>query len=357
MLSTTGLAVSAANAPIAPWVFERRAPGPRDVLIAIRFCGVCHSDLHTARGEWGRVSYPLVTGHEIIGDVVAVGDAVTRFVVGDRVGVGCLVDSCRSCGACQRDLEQYCEKGSTGTYGSTEQQTGRTTQGGYSTSIVVDEAFVLRVPTHLDPAGAAPLLCAGITTWSPLQHWQAGPGTRVGVVGIGGLGHMAIRLARALGAEVTAFTTSPAKADDARRLGAHDVVLASDASAYRQRRGTLDLILDTVSAPHDLDTLMKTLRLDGALVLLGLSPTPHAAPSPSTFIGKRRTLSGSLIGGIAETQQMLDFCGAHHIVSDIERIDASAVNEAWDRMLRGDVRYRFVIDCGTIDEPHTLHTP
>lgn len=348
MLSATGLAVTSATAPLAPWSFERRAPGPRDVVIAIRFCGVCHSDLHTARGEWGRVAYPLVTGHEIIGDVVAVGDAVTRHRAGDRVGVGCLVDSCRSCGSCKRDLEQYCETGSTGTYGSNERQTGRTTQGGYSTSIVVDEDFVLRVPASLDPAAAAPLLCAGITTWSPLQHWKAGPGTRVGVVGVGGLGHMAIRLARALGADVTAFTTSPAKADDAMRLGANDVVLASDAPAYRKRRGTIDLILDTVSAPHDLDALMKTLRLDGALVLLGLSPTPHAAPSASTFIGKRRTLAGSLIGGIAETQQMLDFCGAHNIVSDIERIDAGAVNDAWDRMLRGDVRYRFVIDCGTI---------
>jgi uncharacterized zinc-type alcohol dehydrogenase-like protein len=348
MLSATGLAATSATAPLAPWTFERRAPGPRDVVIAIRFCGVCHSDLHTARGEWGRTTYPLVTGHEIIGDVVAVGDAVSRHSIGDRVGVGCLVDSCRSCGSCSRDLEQYCEKGSTGTYASTERQTGRTTQGGYSTAIVVDEDFVLRVPASLDPAAAAPLLCAGITTWSPLQHWKAGPGARVGVVGIGGLGHMAIRLARALGAEVTAFTTTPAKADDALRLGATEVVLASDAPAYRARRNTLDLILDTVSAPHDLDALMKTLRLDGALVLLGLSPTPHAAPGASTFIGKRRTLAGSLIGGIAETQQMLDFCGAHDIVSDIERIDAGAVNDAWDRMLRGDVRYRFVIDCGTI---------
>ncbi|MCA0374171.1 MAG: NAD(P)-dependent alcohol dehydrogenase [Gemmatimonadetes bacterium] len=347
-IPVAGLAVRDAASPLAPWAFQRRTVGPRDVQIAIHHCGVCHSDLHTARGEWGAMRYPLVPGHEIVGRVVAVGRDVTRHAIGDAVGVGCIVDSCRDCDACRRGLENYCERGSTGTYAGIEQQTGLPTQGGYSTGIVVDEAFVVKVPASLDLAAAAPLLCAGVTTWSPLRHWEAGPGTRVGVVGLGGLGHMAIRLAAALGAEVTAFTTSPAKADDARRLGAQSVVVADDAPAWRSRRNSLDLILDTVSGPHDVDRLLRTLRLDGAMVMLGLSPDPMPFPGTFTLASRRRTLAGSMIGGIPETQAMLDFCGTHGLGAEIERITAHDVNIAWQRMVRGDVRYRFVIDCETI---------
>lgn len=351
MIPTLGIAAFDAAGPLAPWRFERRDVGARDVQIQILFCGICHSDLHTVRGEWGPCAYPQVPGHEIVGRVIAVGGEVTRWKAGDVVGVGCMVDSCRHCAPCQEGLEQYCENGMTGTYGGVEKQTGRPTQGGYSTAIVVNEDFVLRVPENLDLAGVAPLLCAGITTWSPLRQWKVGPGSRVGVVGLGGLGHMAVKLARALGAHVVVLTTSPGKADDARRLGAHEVVLSRDPEAMRALRNSLHLIIDTVGTPHDLDAEMQLLTLDGTLVLLGGSPEPHPAPGAFTFIMKRRRLAGSLIGGIAETQEMLDFCGQHGITADIELVAADAVNTAYERMLSSDVKFRFVIDLSTLQHP------
>jgi alcohol dehydrogenase (NADP+) len=351
MIPAVGIAAHDAAGPLRPWRFDRRDVGASDVRIEILFCGICHSDLHTLRGEWGTVSYPLVPGHEIVGRVTAVGDAVTAHKVGDLVGVGCLVDSCRNCASCNRGLEQYCENGSVGTYAGVEKETGRPTQGGYSDTIVVTEAFVLRVPATLDPAGVAPLLCAGITTWSPLRHWKVGPGSRVGVVGLGGLGHMGVKLAKALGAHVVVLTTSAGKVEDARRLGADQVVISSDRAGMKALRNSLDLILDTVSAPHDIPGEMGLLRLDGVLCLLGGSPEPHPAPGAFSFILNRRSLAGSLIGGIPETQEMLDFCGAHGIVADIERISAAEVNTAYDRMLKSDVKYRFVIDMATLRDP------
>jgi len=351
MIPTIGIAAFDAAGPLAPWRFDRRDVGAHDVHIRIMYCGICHSDLHTVRGEWGPCRYPQVPGHEIVGRVESVGSAVTRWRAGDLVGVGCMVDSCQHCQPCADGVEQYCDNGMTGTYGGVEKQTGLPTQGGYSTGIVVNEQFVLRVPDNLDPAAVAPLLCAGITTWSPLRQWQVGPGSRVGVVGIGGLGHMAVKLASALGAHVVVLTTSAAKADDARRLGAHEVVVSRDASAMATLRNSLDLIIDTVGTPHDIDGEMQLLRLDGTLVLLGGSPEPHPSPRAFTFIMKRRRLAGSLIGGIAETQEMLDFCGQHGITADIELIKADAVNEAYERMLKSDVKYRFVIDLATLDVP------
>ncbi len=348
MTQTIGIAAYDATGPLAPWTFDRRAPGARDVQIDILFCGICHSDLHTVRGEWGPVTFPQVPGHEIVGRVAAVGAEVSGFTPGQLVGVGCMVDSCQHCSSCGQGLEQYCENGFTGTYDGTEKETGRKTQGGYAQSIVVDERFVLRIPLGLDPAATAPLLCAGITTYSPLRHWKAGPGKRVAVVGIGGLGHMAVKIARAMGAHVVVLTTSAAKADDALRLGAHEVAISTDRAAMKPLRNSLDLIIDTVGTPHDIEAEMALLRLDGALVLLGGSPQPHPAPGAFTFITKRRTLAGSLIGGIAETQEMLNFCAEHSIVADIELIRADQVNDAYERMLQGDVRYRFVIDTSTI---------
>ncbi len=344
-ISASGYAAYDATGPLAPWQFDRRDPGARDVQIEILFCGICHSDVHTVRGEWGPIAYPQVPGHEIVGRVVSTGAEVSRYKTGDLVGVGCLIDSCLHCPSCTQGLEQYCDSGMTGgTYGGIEKETGRPTQGGYSSVIVVDERFVLRVPDGMDPAATAPLLCAGITTYSPLRHWNAGPGKRVAVVGIGGLGHMAVKLARAMGAHVVVLTTSPGKAEDAMRLGAHEVVLSNDKAAMKALGSTLDLIIDTVGTPHNIEAELALLRLDGALVLLGGSPQPHPAPGAFTFILKRRTLSGSLIGGIAETQEMLDFCGQHGITADIELIRADQINEAYERMLKSDVRYRFVID-------------
>ena len=351
MISTIGIAAFDAAGPLAPWRFERRDLGAHDVHICIMYCGICHSDLHTVRGEWGPCRYPQVPGHEIVGRVISVGSAVTSWKAGDLVGVGCMVDSCRHCQPCADGLEQYCDNGMTGTYGSTEKETGRPTQGGYSSDIVVNEQFVLRVPDTLDPAAVAPLLCAGITTWSPLRQWKVGPGSRVGVVGIGGLGHMAVKFASALGAHVVVLTTSPSKVDDARRLGAHEVVVAKEAGAMASLRNSLDLVIDTVGTPHAIEREMQLLRLDGTLVLLGGSPEPHPAPGAFTFIMKRRRLAGSLIGGIAETQEMLDFCGRHGITADIELIRADAVNEAYERMLKADVKYRFVIDLATLHAP------
>jgi len=344
-------AAQSADSPLAPFAIERRAPGPRDVQIEILHCGVCHSDLHTARGEWPGTRWPCVPGHEIVGRVSAVGAAVTGFAVGDLAGVGCMVDSCRRCSACAEGLEQYCENGFTGTYNGPTQDSRDNTYGGYSERIVVDEAFVLRIRhPEAQLAAVAPLLCAGITTWSPLRQWKVGPGQKVGVVGLGGLGHMALKLARALGAEVVLFTTSPSKREDALRLGAHDVVVSGDKAQMAAHAGSFDFILDTVAAPHALDPLLAQLKRDGTMVLVGAPATPHPSPNVFSLIMRRRRLAGSLIGGIAETQEMLDFCAKHGIVSDIEPIRMQAINEAYERMLKSDVRYRFVID---MDSLHT----
>jgi uncharacterized zinc-type alcohol dehydrogenase-like protein len=339
-----GYAAQSADAPLAPFSFERRDPGPTDVRIDILYCGVCHSDIHTARSEWGPSMYPVVPGHEIVGRVTAVGGAVRNFKPGDLAGVGCLVDSCRRCTSCRDGLEQYCENGFTGTYGTPDLKLpGKPTFGGYATSIVVEEAFVLRIPENLSLAGVAPLLCAGITTFSPLRHWKVGRGHRVGVVGLGGLGHMALKLAHAMGAEVTLFTTSPGKAADAKRLGADHVVVSTDADAMHTQGSKFDFIVDCVSAKHDINAYLALLKRDATLVQVGAPPEPL----PVNVIGlifSRRRLAGSLIGGIAETQEMLDFCGRHGIVSDIEMIRIGEINEAYERVISGKVKYRFVID-------------
>ena len=344
MIPTVGYAAPSADAPFGAFNFERRDTGTRDVRIDILFCGVCHSDLHTARGEWPGTVYPCVPGHEIVGRVIEAGADVTGFRTGDLVGVGCMVDSCQQCASCAEGLEQYCNSGMTGTYNSPDKHTGGVTYGGYSKTIVVDEKFVLRVSDKLDPAAAAPLLCAGITTWSPLRHWKVGKGHHVGVVGLGGLGHMAVKLAHALGAHVVLFTTSPSKREDALRLGADEVVISSDADAMAARSNSLDFLLNTVAAPHNLDAFLTLLKRDGVMTLVGAPAEPHPSPAVFSLIMKRRSLAGSLIGGIEETQEMLDFCAEHGIVSDIEVIPIQEIDAAYERMLKSDVKYRFVID-------------
>jgi uncharacterized zinc-type alcohol dehydrogenase-like protein len=314
------------------------------VAIDIDYCGVCHSDLHTARGEWPGVRFPAVPGHEIVGRVAAIGKHVSRFKVGDTVAIGCMVDSCQQCEPCKAGLEQYCEPGMTGTYNGPEQDGGGNTFGGYSDKIVVREEFVLRVPEGLDPAAAAPLLCAGITTYSPLRHWKVGPGSRVGVVGLGGLGHMAVKLAHAMGADVTLFTTSPGKEADARRLGATAVVFSTDREAMRARAKTCDLIVNTVAVPMNLNPYLNALKLDGTMVLVGAPSEPHKSPAVFALLGARRSLAGSSIGGIRETQEMLDFCADKGVVADIEMIPIQDIEAAYARMLKSDVKYRFVID-------------
>lgn len=350
MLKSAGYAAVNAEEPLRLWEFERREPGPHDVQIEIEYCGVCHSDLHAARNEWGNTVYPVVPGHEIVGRVTRTGAHVTRFQVGDRVGVGCMVDSCQRCASCAQGLEQYCENGFVGTYNGEEMHTGGLTYGGYSSNIVVTEKFVLRIPDNLDPAAAAPLLCAGITTYSPLRRWKVGRGQKVGVVGLGGLGHMAIKLAHAMGAHVVQFTTSPGKRDDAMRLGADQVVISKDQEQMAKHANSFDFILNTVAAPHDLDAFLTLLKRDGTMTLVGAPAEPHPSPAVFNLIMRRRSLAGSLIGGIAETQEMLDFCGAHGITADIEMISIQRINEAFDRMLRSDVKYRFVIDMATLKE-------
>lgn len=337
----------ASEAALQQLNINRRNPTPHDVEIDILYCGVCHSDLHTARNEWHSTTYPCVPGHEIVGRIVRVGDHVSKFKVGDLAAVGCMVDSCRQCDYCKEGLEQYCEEGNTGTYNSPDKHLGTHTYGGYSESIVVDEAFVLRVPPNLDPAATAPLLCAGITTYSPLKHWNVGPGKKVGVVGLGGLGHMGVKIAKAMGAEVIVFTTSQSKFEDASRLGADDVVLSKDEAQMARYIGKLHFVLDAVAAQHDINAYLNLLRVDGSLALVGApeEPLPVAAFS---LIPYRRSFAGSMIGGIAETQEMLDFCGRHNIVSDIELIDIQQINEAYERMLKGDVKYRFVIDMASL---------
>ncbi len=346
-IRTRAFAAPAARAPLGPHAIERREPGDHDVQIEIAFCGVCHSDLHQVRDEWGGADFPMVPGHEIVGKVSRVGRAVKKLAPGDLAGVGCLVDSCRACASCRRDLEQFCEKGPAWTYASTEMDRRTPTHGGYSERIVVDEAFALRLAPGTDLARAAPLLCAGITTFSPLRHWRTKSGHRVGVVGLGGLGHMAVKLAASMGAEVTVLSTSRAKETDAKRLGAAELVVTGEKGATKRLAGRFDLVVDTVSAPHDLGALLGTLKVDGALVLVGAPP--EAAPVPAfSLIGGRKSLAGSLIGGIAETQEMLDYCAAKGIAADVEVIPMKAIDQAYERMLRGDVRYRFVIDLATL---------
>ena len=350
MTETRSYAAASATSPLAPYRFDRREPGPNDVEIDILYCGICHSDVHFVRNEWGMSQYPLVPGHEIIGRVRRTGADATQFADGELVGVGCLVDSCRTCRGCREGLEQYCEGGFTMTYGSPEAQTGALTRGGFSERIVVDKDFVLKVPANLDPAGAAPLLCAGITTYSPLKLLGAGEGKTVGVVGLGGLGHMAIKLASAMGAQVVMFTTSPGKGEDAPRLGASEVIVSTDAEAMAAQANRFDIILDTVSAPHDLMPYLGALRRDGTLVLLGAPPvaTPHPPIHPMPMLFGRKRVMGSLIGSLAETQEMLDFCGRHGITADVELIAADEINDAFERMLAGQVKYRFAIDIATL---------
>jgi alcohol dehydrogenase (NADP+) len=337
----------AAAAPLKQLGINRRKATPHDVEIEILYCGVCHSDLHTARNEWHSTIYPCVPGHEIVGKVVGTGGHVTKFKVGDTVGVGCLVDSCRECEYCREGLEQFCEPGGTQTYNSRDKYLGTSTYGGYSESIVVDENYVLRVPANLDLAATAPLLCAGITTYSPLKHWNAGPGKKVGIVGIGGLGHMGIKLAKAMGAHVVAFTTSESKFSEAKRLGADEVVFSKDAAQMAAYRGKLHFILDAVSAEHDINAYLSLLRADGSLALVGAPEHPLPVAAFSVISG-RKSFAGSPIGGIAETQEMLDFCGEHNITADIEMISIPQINEAYERMLRADVKYRFVIDMASL---------
>jgi uncharacterized zinc-type alcohol dehydrogenase-like protein len=347
--TTKAYASQSAEAPLAPFALSRREPLSRDVAVEILYCGVCHSDLHQARNEWHNTIYPCVPGHEIVGRVKRVGADVRKFKAGDLVAVGCMVDSCRTCASCRRGLENYCEKLCTFTYNGPDKHLGGVTYGGYSDGIVVDESFVLRVPENLNPAATAPLLCAGITTYSPMRHWKVGAGEKVGVVGLGGLGHMAVKFARAFGAHVVLFTTSPGKVEDARRLGAHEVVVSRDAGAMARHRASFDFILDCVSAQHDVNEYLSMLKLDGTLTLVGAPehPLPVAA---FNLLLPRRQFAGSGIGGIAETQEMLDFCATHNITADVEMIRIQDINRAYERLLKGDVKYRFVIDMASLKQ-------
>lgn len=333
------------TADLEAMTIERREVTPKDIEIEILYCGVCHSDLHTARNDWGGSMYPVVPGHEIVGRITNVGSEVSKFKIGDLAAVGCMVDSCGQCDSCKQDLEQYCQNGFTGTYNGKDKHLGGQTFGGYSQKVVVDEHFVLSVPENLDLAAVAPLLCAGITTWSPLRHWNVGPDSKVAVVGLGGLGHMAIKLAKGLGAEVTLFSRTPGKTEDAKKLGADHVIISTDESQMKSVTGKFDVIIDTVPYEHDINPYMQTVALDGTLVLVGfVGQFEEVKPSTVPMIFQRRSVAGSLIGGIAETQEMLDFCGQHNIVSDIEVIKMDEINHAYERMLKSDVKYRFVVD-------------
>lgn len=349
-MTTKAYGAYAANKLLEPIDIERRQPGPSDIQIEIAFCGVCHSDLHTVRSEWEGTLYPCVPGHEIAGHVTAVGGEVSRFKVGDTVGVGCLVNSCQRCDACAEGLEQYCENGFTGTYNTPVDEPPGHTLGGYSQRIVVNEKFVLKITHPVEQlAAVAPLMCAGITTYSPLRHWKVGPGTKVGIVGIGGLGHMGVKLAHAMGAHTVAFTTSESKREDAKALGADEVIVSRNAEEMAAHANSFDFILDTVAASHNLDAYTNHLKLDGTLTLVGVPEHPHPSPAISALIFKRRSIAGSLIGGIAETQEMLDFCAEKGIVADVEMIPIQKIDEAYDRMQKSDVKYRFVIDNASLE--------
>jgi len=348
--NTKAFGTEAADADLKQMTIERRSLTPKDVEIEILYCGVCHSDLHTARNDWGGTVYPAVPGHEIVGRITNIGSEVTKFKVGDLAGVGCLVDSCQTCSSCEQDLEQYCLNGFTGTYGGHDKYLNRQTFGGYSENIVVTEGFVLKIPANLDLAAVAPLLCAGVTTWSPLVHWKVGKGSKVAVVGLGGLGHMAIKLAKGLGASVTLFSRTPEKTQDAKDLGADEVIISTDSEQMKTVKGQFDLIIDTVPYVHDVNPYVATLNISGTLVLVGylggLEPILNTVP----MILGRKSVAGSVIGGIAETQAMLDFCGEHNIVSEIEMIDMQQINDAYERLLKADVKYRFVIDMASLKQ-------
>ncbi len=349
--TTASYGTPAADQDLGPLNVERRAPGVDDVAIQIEYCGVCHSDLHFARNDWGNSLYPAVPGHEIVGRITATGDAVDGFKEGDMVAVGCMVDSCRDCGHCDQGLQQYCEKGATMTYGSRDRRHDNSlTFGGYSQSIVVDQRYVLRLPEGLDPAGAAPLLCAGITTYSPLKQWNIGPGMTVGVIGLGGLGHMGVKFASAMGAKVVMITSSPEKGEDAKKLGADDVLISSDRDAMKAQREQFDFLLDTIPVGHSLHPYLGLLKLDGTIVIVG-AIEPMEGFHSGFLLGRRRRISASAIGGIPETQEMLDFCGEHNITSEIEVIKMQDINHAYERMQRSDVKYRFVIDMASMNEP------
>ena len=343
MISVKAYAAQSAKSALAPWSFQRRDVGPDDVLIDIAFCGVCHSDIHQVRNEWGGATFPMVPGHEIVGHVAQVGKNVSKFSEGDRAGVGCFVDSCRICANCKADLEQFCKKGMSATYNGTEQDKKTPTFGGYSTRIVVDQKYVLKLPDQLDLAAVAPLLCAGITTYSPLRHWKIGDGHKVGIVGLGGLGHMGVKFASSFGAQAWVITTSPGKADDAKRLGATGVLVSKDEADMKAHAGSFDFLLSTISAPYDINAYLGLLKVDGTMVTVGAPDRPLDLHLFSLIMG-RKSVGGSLIGGIKETQEMLDYCGEHGIVSDVEVIPVQKINDAYERMLKSDVRYRFSID-------------
>ena len=348
MSKTSGYAAYDSKSPLAPFNFERREPNTGDVQIEILFCGVCHSDLHQVRNDWENSTFPLVPGHEIVGRVTKVGDGVSKFKVGDLAGVGCLVDSCQTCPDCHENLEQFCD-GAVFTYNSHDKHSGKMTYGGYSNQIVVQQDFVLKISDKLDLAAVAPLLCAGITTYSPLRHWNVGKGDKVGIVGLGGLGHMGVKFTHAFGAYTVLFTTSPGKTEDAHKLGADEVVISKNPEAMEKHTGSFDFILNTVAASHNLDQYLSLLKRDGTMCMLGVPDRPHPSPNIGTLIFKRRSLAGSLIGGIKETQEMLDFCAEHNITSDIEMIQMRQIDQAYERMLKSDVKYRFVIDMASLE--------
>lgn len=347
MIATKTYAAQSETSPLAPYSLERRDPLPTDVAIDILYCGVCHSDLHQVRGEWHNTIYPCVPGHEIVGRVSKVGSEVTKFKVGDLAAVGCMVESCRTCPNCKNGLEQYCQTGATFTYNGADKHSGKQTFGGYADHIVVDEAFTLKVSDKVDLAATAPLLCAGITTYSPLRHWKVGPGQKVGIVGLGGLGHMGVKFAKALGAHVVLFTTSPKKIEDGKRLGADEVVVSTNEEEMNKHAYSFDFILDCVSADHDINAYLNLIKLDGTLTLVGAPEKPLPVAAFSLLL-PRKQFAGSAIGGIAETQEMLDFCAEHNITSDIELIKMDEINEAYERLLKSDVKYRFVIDMATL---------
>ena len=345
-MKTKGYVVKSAKAPLESYDFDRRELRPRDVALDISYAGICHSDIHQAREEWGPAIFPMVPGHEIVGKVTQVGSQVSKFKVGESIGVGVFVDSCRKCASCNAGLEQYCVEGMTGTYNAYERDGKTIALGGYSNKFVIDEDYAVHVPSNLDPAGVAPLMCAGITLYSPLKNWKAGTGKKVGVMGLGGLGHMGVKFAHALGAETTVFSHSPEKEADAKRMGADHFILTKDAKELDKYKQSYDLILNTVSADLDLEPYLQLLKLDGTLVVIGLPGKPYAV-NAGTLLGQRRSLAGSMIGGMAELQEMLNFCGQHNIVSDVEVIKADYINKAYDRTVASDVKYRFVIDAAT----------